>query len=62
VVADNMIACGVGCVLVRLMGRMGLVYGNLLGRVERSSLDTLDEGWIQVVFGMIYGVKSSPLR
>jgi len=47
---------------VRLMGRMGLVYGNLLGRVERSSLDTLDEGWIQVVFGMIYGVKSSPLR
>jgi hypothetical protein len=31
-----------GGVLVRLMGRMGLVYGNLLGRVGGISLDTLN--------------------
>jgi len=52
-----------GDVLVRLMDRMGLVFGNFSGRVGGNSLDTLDLRWGMIPrldFGMMCGVGSKP--
>lgn len=54
-----------GGVLVRLMGRMGLVFKNLSRRVGGNSLNTLDLGWGMVLrldFGMMCSAESKPLR
>jgi hypothetical protein len=48
---------------VRLMDRMGLVFGNFSGRVGGNSLDTLDLRWGMIPrldFGMMCGVGSKP--
>jgi len=41
----NMAVCGMDGLLVRLMGCMGLFYGNLLEKVGGSSLATLVLKW-----------------
>jgi hypothetical protein len=54
-----MVARGVGGVLVRLVGHMGLVYGKILEKVGGSSLDILYLRWVttsRLDFDMMCGV------
>jgi hypothetical protein len=60
-----MVVSGVGGALMESMGLMGWVFENSLGEVGRSFLDLLDLRWVtapRLVFGMMCGVGSNPLR
>jgi len=60
----NMIVNGASGVLMKLMGHMGLVFGNSLGGVGRNFRGFIDLKWVMVQmlkFDMMCGVESNPL-
>lgn len=60
-----MVVRGMGGVLNKLVGHMGLVFGNSLVGVRRNFRGFLDLRWVMVQrldFGIMYGVESNPLR
>jgi hypothetical protein len=56
---------GGGCGFNGVIGSYGWVFGSSLGEVGRCFLDLQDLRWVSalgLIFGMICGVGSNPLR